>query len=92
MKKHLAKIRLFWKSFHKLNWEAKLGIWFLIPPVCGVLDFILNILAGFESDDDLAYCFSRSWITDDIEMTFYLGLMAIVGAYLIKGNLPNKKE
>ena len=51
------------KGFWHLNWEAKIGIFFLIPPIIGVLFFILNLMdaqLGFESFPDSWNCISAS--------------------------------
>ena len=90
------------KNLWGLNWEAKIGILFLIPPIIGAFMFIFNLFdAGFE----LSY-FPEAWncISDysiwenssygyaaTPAIPMYLGLMAIAGAYLIKGNLKKKE-
>lgn len=90
------------KNLWGLNWEAKIGILFLIPPIIGAFMFIFNLFdAGFE----LSY-FPEAWncISDYSRwenssygyaatpaIPLYLGLMAIAGAYLIKGNLKKKE-
>ena len=77
-------------------------ILFLIPPIIGAFMFIFNLFdAGFE----LSY-FPEAWncISDYSRwenssygyaatpaIPLYLGLMAIAGAYLIKGNLKKKE-
>lgn len=90
------------KNYWSLNWEAKIGILFLIPPIIGVIMFIFNLLdTGF----DFQY-FPDAWncIYDYSKgehssygyaatpaIPLYLGLMAIAGAYLIKGNLKKNE-
>ena len=64
------------KGYWHLNWEARIGILFLIPPIFGAFAFIFN------------HNYFR--YADTPAIPLYLGLMAIAGAYLIKGNL--KKE
>lgn len=119
MKQVLARIRewLFRlaKDYWSQNWEAKIGILFLIPPIIGVLIFFLNFLTdakiGFESFPEswnCVYGYDSGYGSDCYEtgaygwaygygyaatpaIPIYLGLMAIAGAYLIKGNL-NKRE
>ncbi len=111
MKQVLARIRewLFRlaKDYWSQNWEAKIGILFLIPPIIGVLIFFLNFFTdaqiGFESFPDSWNCISNygyDWFDNGAygwgyaatpAIPIYLGLMAIAGAYLIKGNL-NKRE
>lgn len=73
--------------------EFWLGIFFLIPPILGVIAFVLclfDIDSHFSSLSDL----SENW-TNDFSWEggggmsaapIYLGLMAIVGAYLIKNS------
>ena len=92
------------KSYWSLNWEAKIGILFLIPPIIGVFIFIFNLInAGFSLRS-----FSEGWnyekvgvsgyrltTSSDYSITtpaipLYLGLMAIAGAYLIKGHLKKR--
>lgn len=108
------------KGFWHLNWEAKIGILFLIPPIIGVFFFILNLMdarLGFESfpdswnciygydngsdtdsgawGDNCAYGYAYGWAygyAATPAIPLYLGLMAIAGAYLIKGNLPKKDK
>ena len=107
------------KDYWRLNWEAKLGIIFLIPPVIGVFIFIFNLFGaeiGFESFPESWNCISGSDYGSDTDsgawggncaygyaygwaygyaatpaIPLYLGLMAIAGAYLLKGNLNRKK-
>lgn len=86
------------KNLWGLNWEAKIGILFLIPPIIGAIMFIIEMFAaGF----DLKY-FPKAWnciynVWDNAAyagtpaIPLYLGLMAIAGAYLIKGNLKKKE-
>lgn len=84
------------KDFWHLNWEAKIGFLFLTPPIIGVIFFILNLIdaqLGFESDLDSWNCiygYVHGWeygYAATLAIPLYLGLMAIAGAYLIKGNL-----
>ena len=88
------------KRFNALNGEAKLGVLFLIPPIVGVVFFVLNILGAdvnFYSILESWYCIndyennlstSTSLVySPTLAIPIYLGLMAIVGAYLVKGNL-----
>lgn len=80
------KISTWIKDFRALNCEAKIGILFLIPPIIGVIFFILNLFdadVGFDAfPDSWNYSYDASPV-----IPIYLGLMAIAGAYLIKGNL-----
>ena len=73
------------KNYWNLNWEAKIGIIFLIPPIIGVVEFLSVYISYFDFD----------YFSDEFAATptipLYLGLMAIAGAYLIKGNLKKKE-
>lgn len=89
------------KKYRDLNLEAKVGVLFLIPPIIGAILFILNLLVtGFVFSS-----FPNGWniiyendyyhsnhaiyaVTPAIPI--YLGLMAVAGAYLIKGNMKKK--
>lgn len=71
--------------------EFWLGIFFLIPPILGVIAFVLclfDIDSHFSSLSNL----SSDWTTHYDNgggmsaAPIYLGLMAIVGAYLIKNS------
>lgn len=73
--------------------EFWLGIFFLIPPILGVIAFVL-CLFDFDSHFSRLSDLSGSW-TNDFSSNggggmsaapIYLGLMAIVGAYLIKNS------
>ncbi len=94
------KVATWIKDFRALNCEAKIGVVFLIPPIIGVIFFVLNILGA----DLNFYSIIESWnCMNDYErflgssssvvysstpaIPIYLGLMAIAGAYLVKGNL-----
>lgn len=70
--------------------ECLIGIFFLIPPILGVLAFVLQL---FDADIDFSrmYNLSSHWTADGggggmSAAPLYLGLMAIAGAYLIKGS------
>lgn len=76
------------RNFWRLNWDAKIGIILLIPPLLGVLVFVLNM---FGAEIDYYY---RGYDSDKrpaSSIPIYLGLLAIAGAYLIKGNLRRKE-
>lgn len=73
------------------NWELILGILFLIPPILGVFAFILCLLGGDNNFCSLHFLERYSLWGEHGEHGFstapvYLGLMALAGAYLIKGN------
>lgn len=76
------------KDYWHLNWEAKIGILFLIPPILGIIKFLLIFIDDFDSSryniHDYGYAATPA-------IPLYLGLMAIAGAYLIKGNLKKDK-
>ena len=78
--------------------ECWLGIFFLIPPILGVFAFVLCLLGDNGHFAELYYLSSK-W-TARIDYSYdggggggmsaapiYLALMALVGAYLIKGGL-----
>ena len=71
--------------------ECWLGIFFLIPPILGVIAFVL-CLVGIDSDFSSLSNLSEYWTTrchyggGMSAAPIYLGLMAIVGAYLIKNS------
>ena len=86
------------KNLWGLNWEAKIGILFIIPPIIGVIMFIVELLdTGFDLEDfpEAWNCIRSGWDNAAYAGTpavpLYLGLMAIAGAYLIKGNLKKKE-
>ena len=94
------KVATWIKDFRALNSEAKLGILFLIPPIIGVVFFILNLFdagLGFEGFPDSWNCIYDYRLGDAMSyaatpaIPIYLGLMAIAGAYLVKGNLKKDK-
>lgn len=84
------------KDYWQLNWEAKIGILFLIPPIFIAIIFILFLLfMGFDS----TYIFFKivpkglfKWTigSNHIARPLYVGMMAIAGAYFIKGNLKRR--
>lgn len=75
--------------------EFWLGVFFLIPPTLGVIAFVL-CLFDFDSSFSMLTNLSSGWTTNYgyengggggmSAAPIYLGLMAIVGAYLIKNN------
>ena len=92
------KISTWIKDFMALNCEAKIGVVFLIPPIIGVLFFVLNILGAdlnFYSILESWICMNEYNLSSSLSVVYsstpsipiYFGLMAIAGAYLIKGNL-----
>lgn len=96
MKRIKNKISTWIKDFRSLNCEAKIGVLFLVPPIVGVIFFILNLFdadLGFEGFPDSWNCIYDYHIGESMSyaatpaIPIYLGLMAIAGAYLIKGNL-----
>ena len=74
--------------------QCAIGLFFLIPPILGVLAFVFNLLG---SDGDFARLrnLSANWTCDYggnggggmSAAPIYLGLMAMTGAYLIKDSL-----
>lgn len=86
------------KACWHLNWEAKIGILLLVPPIISVIFFILNLMdakLGFEMFPKSWNCISAAWgngYAATPAIPLYMGLMAIAGAYLLKGNLPKKEQ
>ena len=81
---------------HYATEVCKCPILFLIPPIIGVIYFILNLFnadLGFEVFPDSWNCIYDYHLGDSMAyaatpaIPIYLGLMAIAGAYLIKGNI-----
>lgn len=76
--------------------ECWIGIVFLIPPILGVLFFILNLF-GVDWDVVGLENLSEEWTTvygydkggggGMSAAPIYLGMMAMVGAYLVKDSL-----
>lgn len=76
--------------------ECCIGIFFLIPPILGVLAFVLQL---FDADTDFSTMrnLSSSWTTNYgynqgggggmSAAPIYLGLMALAGVWLIKDSL-----
>lgn len=90
------------KGYWHLNWEARIGILFLIPPIFGAFAFIFNLFfdadIGFEDFPESWNCiYGYDRYGDGYgyaatpAIPLYLGLMAIAGAYLIKGNLRKEE-
>ena len=76
--------------------ECVLGIVFVIPPILGVVAFLMNLFdiesfKHFSSLSNLSFNWSGGYDTDGggamSATPLYLGLMAIAGAYLIKNNI-----
>lgn len=81
-KKFLNKTITPFRKFGALNFEAKIGIVLLIPPLFSVLLFFTM--------SNMDECFYYDYGSDSIvasNIPLYLGLMAIADAYLIKGNI-----
>lgn len=82
------------KGYWRLNWEAKIGILFLIPSIIVAIIVIVYLLfISFGSNDFYFDYFPdicigvMNFVFYDNNSNMYLGMMAIAGAYLIKGNL-----
>ncbi len=79
------------------NIERIIGIILLIPPIIGVLLFILNLfsrdLGRIVKLQNLSAEWTGNYSVDGggymSAAPIYLGLMAIAGAYLIKGTSKN---
>lgn len=76
----------------KANLERIVGIIFIIPPILGVIFFILNVFISYVGDlpelDNLSSNWTGNYSRDGGGFTsaapIYLGLMAIAGAMLLK--------
>lgn len=72
--------------------ECWIGLFFLIPPILGVIAFVLNLL-GSKGDFAKLWNLSSNWTCDFDNgggmsaAPIYLGLMALTGAYLVKDGL-----
>lgn len=67
--------------------QAIIGLIFLIPPLLGVIFFIISTVDSYTLHK---FELSRNWIARDGGMSaapIYLGLMALAGSYLIKDAL-----
>ena len=70
--------------------ECIVGIIFLIPPILGVLSFLICLFGGDGSFAGMRELWGEwSWHDDGSSSTapIYLGLMALAGAYMIKDSL-----
>lgn len=78
--------------------QCCLGIFFLIPPILGVIAFVLCLFdndGGFAKLSNLSGNWTCDWGYDPqggggggmSAAPIYLGIMAFVGAYLIKDSL-----
>lgn len=83
----------------KVQIERVLGIVLLIPPVIGVLLFLINLFFDRPGDIPELENLSREWTGtygDNGGYTsaapIYLGLMAIAGAILLKGTDRSKVD
>lgn len=68
---------------------AMLGVFFLIPPILGILAFVLQL---FDADWEFSklYNLTSNWTSGDNGMSaapIYMALMAFAGIWLIKDNL-----
>lgn len=75
--------------------EFGLGIFFLIPPILGVIAFVLCLfdidnqfsrMSNLSSDWTTNYDYDRGGGGGMSAAPIYLGMMTMVGAYLIKGS------
>ena len=72
--------------------ECIIGLFFLFPPVLGVFAFVLQLFGVDTNFSEMSELSSRWTARFDqgggmSAAPIYLGLMAIVGGYLIKGSL-----
>ncbi|MFV0470195.1 MAG: hypothetical protein ACK5MK_14885 [Dysgonomonas sp.] len=86
----------------KLNWERIIGIVLLIPPILSVLLFLIELLlketGSIPELDNLSSNWTGSYGYNEggggfsSTIVIYFGLMAIAGAYLLKGSFDDEKE
>lgn len=80
------------QSKKKANLERIVGIIFIIPPILGVIFFILNVFISYVGDLPELDNLSSNWTGNYSgngggfmsAAPIYLGLMAIAGAMLLK--------
>lgn len=80
------------QSKKKANLERIVGIIFIIPPILGVIFFILNVFIYYAGDlpelDNLSSNWTGSFSSEGggfmSAAPIYMGLMAIAGAILLK--------
>lgn len=97
IKKIRDSFRRHWKTFCVQKFEVKIGLLFLVPPIIGAISFVLYACTGWGNFPEAWTCVTDSVFSplDSIgygyagtsALPIYLGLMAIAGAYLIKGNI-----
>ena len=75
------------KQLWNLNWEGKIGVILLTPPVLSAIACLFNILANNDIIAFYDWVYHSSNYSGTPIIPIYLGLLAIAGAYLIKGNL-----
>lgn len=71
--------------------QAFIGLFFLIPPVLGVIFFVISVFGGnghVPQMRNLRSKWSGTSSGNGGTTPIYLGLMAMVGGYLIKDALP----
>lgn len=68
------------KGFWRLSLDVKIGIVLLIPPLIGVIQYVIDVSIVTNGE--------YGW---GLKTVLYYGIMAFVGAYLIKGNLGKKE-
>ena len=68
------------KGFWRLSLDVKIGIVLLIPPLIGVIQYVIDVSIVTNGE--------YGW---GLKTVLYYGIMAFVGAYLIKGNLVKKE-
>ena len=79
-------------SRRKIEWLRFIGLFLLLPPILGVIAFVLQI---FEADTDFSMMreLSSAWTAKYDQgggmsaAPIYLGVMALAGVYLIKDSI-----
>ncbi len=98
MKKILVNIKKWFvnllKGLWNLNWEAKLGLLLLVPPTLAAIRYIERGILYSSEISILEYpinSLQKVSIESGIGMEpIFYGLLALAGAYLIKGSSQNK--
>lgn len=103
MKKILANVMKWFvnllKGLWNLNWEAKLGLILLVPPTLAAIRYVQSSLLYSSETEIKIFKFPIDFLEREISIDscfsmepVFFGLLAIAGAYLIKGSSQNKQN